>query len=94
VRVMLSAGWSALFAALSFFHTTNLSESIFGNVLVALQTLARTPGSLAPATPRDAFLTALAKAALPQRVVAALDEPLQTSSTLRSPGSLEGLTLG
>ncbi len=38
-------------------------------------------------------LTALAKAALPSRVVAALDETPQTPST-RSPVSLEGLTLG
>ncbi|KAH8990427.1 hypothetical protein EDB86DRAFT_3244911 [Lactarius hatsudake] len=41
----------------------------------------------------DAFLTALAKAALPPRVVAALDDIPQTPST-RSPVSLEGLTLG
>jgi hypothetical protein len=44
-------------------------------------------------TPRDAFLTALAKAALPPRVVAALDEPPQAQQVPRSPVSLEGLTL-
>ena len=94
VRAMLTAGWPALLAALSFLLTTNLSDSIFGDVLGALQTLARAAGCLALPTPRDAFLTALAKAALPPRVVAALDEPQQPSSALRSPVSLEGLTLG
>jgi hypothetical protein len=43
-------------------------------------------------TPRDALLTALAKAALPPPVIASLDEPQQAS--LRSPVSLEALTLG
>ena len=94
VRAMLNAGWPALLAALSFLLTTNLSDSIFGDVLGALQTLARAAGCLALPTPRDAFLTALAKAALPPRVVAALDEPQQVSSASRSPVSLEGLTLG
>ena len=94
VRAMLNAGWPALLAALSFLLTTNLSDSLFGDVLGALQTLARAAGCLALPTPRDAFLTALAKAALPPRVVAALDEPQQPSSALRSPVSLEGLTLG
>jgi hypothetical protein len=94
VRAMLNAGWPALLAALSFLLTTNLSDTIFGDVLGALQTLARAAGYLALPTPRDAFLTALAKAALPPRVVAALDEPQPPSSASRSPVSLEGLTLG
>jgi len=42
---------------------------------------------------RDAFLTALAKAALPPRVVAALNEPPQAQQAPRFPVSLEGLTL-
>ena len=62
---MLNAGWPALLAALSFLLTTNLSDSIFGDVLGALQTLARAARCLALPTPRDAFLTALAKAAFP-----------------------------
>ncbi|KAH9018228.1 hypothetical protein EDB83DRAFT_2528502 [Lactarius deliciosus] len=71
----------------------NLSDELFGDVLGALQALARAAGCLVLPTPRDAFLTALAKAALPPRVVAALDDIPQTPST-RSPVSLEGLTLG
>lgn len=94
VRAMLNAGWPALLAALSFLLTTNLSDPIFGDVLGALQTLARASGCLALPTPRDAFLTALAKAALPSRVVAALDEPPQGPHAIRSPVSLEGFTLG
>jgi len=90
---MVNAGCPALLAALSFLPTTNLSGPLFGDVLGALQALARTAGCLALRTPRDAFLTALAKAALPPRVVAALDEPPQGQAP-RSPVSLEGLTLG
>jgi hypothetical protein len=93
VREMLNAGWPALLAALSFLLNTNLSDPLFGDLLGALQALARAAGCLALPTPRDAFLTALAKAALPPRVVAALDEPSQTP-TPRSPVSFEGLTLG
>ena len=89
-----AAGWPALLAALSFLLTTNLSDSIPGDVLSAQQTLARTAGRLALRIPHDAFLTALANTALPPRVVAALDQPQQASSALRSPVSLEGLTLG
>ena len=69
VCAMLNPRWPALLAALSFLLTTNLSDSIFDDVLGALQTLARAAGYLALPTPRDAFLTALAKAALPPRVV-------------------------
>ena len=70
VHTMLNAGWPALLAALSFLLTTNLSDSIFDNILGALQTLARAAGYLALPNPCDAFLTALAKAALPPQVVA------------------------
>ncbi len=49
--------------------------------------LARAAGCLALPTLRDAFLTALAKASLPPRVVATLDEILQTTTT-SSPVSL------
>jgi hypothetical protein len=93
VCAMLNAGWPALLAALSFLLNTNLSDALFGDVLGALQSLARAAGCLALPTPRDAFLTALAKAALPPRVVAALDDTLPIPSA-RSPVSLEGLTLG
>jgi hypothetical protein len=43
---------------------------------------------------RDAFVTAITKAALPPCVVAALDEPPRTQQAPRFPVSLERLTLG
>jgi hypothetical protein len=50
VRAMLNAGWPALFAALPFLLTTNLSDSLFGDALGALQTLARAAGRTAEPT--------------------------------------------
>jgi hypothetical protein len=82
------------FASLSFLLTTNLSDPLSGDVLGALQALARTVGCLALPTPRDAFLSALAKAALSPRIIAVLDEPPQAQQATRSPVSPEGLTLG
>jgi len=72
MRAMLIVVWPALLAAL-FLLITNLSDPVFGNVLGALQVFASTAGWLALPALRDAFLTVLAKAALPPRVVAALD---------------------
>jgi hypothetical protein len=80
VRAMLNAGWPALLAALSFL-VTNFFDPFFGDALGALQALAHTAGFLALPTPRGAFLTAFAKATLPPRVVATLDEPSQAQPT-------------
>jgi hypothetical protein len=74
VLAKLNACWLALLSALSSL-TVNLSVSIFSDVLGGLQMLAHTPGCHALPTPHDAFLIALAKAALPPRVVAALKAP-------------------
>ena len=54
-RGVLDAGRPALLAALSFLCITNLSNPLFGDVLDALQTLARITGCLALPTPRGAF---------------------------------------
>ena len=85
-----------LLASLSFLLAINptFPSHLYGDVLGALQALARTAGCLALPNPRDAFLTALAKAALPPRVVSALDELPQAQQTPCSPVLLEGLTLG
>ncbi|KAI0281084.1 hypothetical protein BC826DRAFT_408218 [Russula brevipes] len=73
VRAMLSAGWPALLPALlpAFFFllTTNLSDPLFGDVLGALQALARAAGFLALPAPRDAFLTTLAKTHFPHALL-------------------------
>jgi hypothetical protein len=54
---MLNAGWPALLASLSLFLTTNLSNTIFGDVLGTLQTLSRVAGYIALLTSCDTFLT-------------------------------------
>jgi hypothetical protein len=48
VRAMLNVGWPVLLAALFFLLTTNPSDSIFGDVLGALQTLSRVQTSRDP----------------------------------------------
>ena len=78
---MLNVGWPALLMALSFLLNTNLSDALFGDVLGALQSLTRAAGCLVLPMPHDAFLTALAKAVLPLRVIAVLnDTPLTLSA--------------
>ena len=86
VRVMLKAGWSAHFVTLSFLFTP-LSDPLMGDVLGALQTLARL-ASQVPHCARDAFLTALTR---PHSHVAALDESQHASSALHLSVSIEGL---
>ncbi|KAI0263538.1 hypothetical protein BC834DRAFT_827343 [Gloeopeniophorella convolvens] len=82
-RGMLAAGWPALLAGLAQLLSANLAPPLFGDVLGALAGLARAAGALALATPRDALLAALARAALPPRVVAAReDDPAALTSTL------------
>jgi hypothetical protein len=65
VHVMLNTGQPTLLIALFFLLTINLSDLIFGNVLGTLQMLTPAAGCLALPTSHDAFLTTLAKAALP-----------------------------
>lgn len=73
VRSMVDNGWPALLAALSFIISTNLSDDLFVEVLTSYQAMTNVAGMLALTTPRDAFLTSLAKFAIPSRVVASLD---------------------
>jgi len=79
---MLDAGWPALLAALSFLLNMNLSDSLFGDVLGALQSLTAAAGCLTMPTPCGAFFIAFIKAALPPHVVAALDESPDTDNAL------------
>ncbi|KAI0292132.1 hypothetical protein BC826DRAFT_1105631 [Russula brevipes] len=69
VRALLNAGWAALLPAFFFLLTTNLSDPLFGDVLGALQALARAAGFLALPAPRDAFLTTLAKTHFPHALL-------------------------
>lgn len=85
VHGMLENGWPALLAALSFLIATNLSDELFGDVLQAYQNLTNVAGMLGLTTPRDAFLTSLAKFSIPARVVASIDavEPATPKSALQ-----------
>ncbi|KAL0948488.1 hypothetical protein HGRIS_011055 [Hohenbuehelia grisea] len=83
VRDIIDAGWPALLAALSFVITTNLSDELFVDVLTSYQALTNVAGMLGLVTPRDAFITSLAKYAIPGRVVSSLEsysEPLSPRS--------------
>jgi hypothetical protein len=60
---MLNAGCPALLVTLSFLVTTNLSDTIFGDVPRRAADARSRQASMS--TARDAFFTALVKAALP-----------------------------
>jgi hypothetical protein len=82
VCAMLDAGWPMLLAVLSFLLNMNLSDSLFGDVLGALQLLTTVTGCLTMPTPCGVFFIAFIKAALPPHVVAVLDESPDTDIAL------------
>ncbi|THH10921.1 hypothetical protein EW145_g989 [Phellinidium pouzarii] len=92
VHGMLENGWPALLAALSFLIATNLSDELFGDVLQAYQSLANVAGMVGLATPRDAFLTSLAKFAIPARVVASLDAYVEPATPRASNALQDGFS--
>lgn len=73
VGAMIDSGWPGLLSALSFYITTNLSDDLFADTLTAIQNLTNVAGVLGLRTPRDAFLTSLAKFAIPPGVVSSVD---------------------
>lgn len=85
---MVETGWPGLLAALSFLIATNLSDELFGDVLQSYQNLANVAGMLGLITPRDAFLTSLAKFAIPSRVVSSLETYIEPA-TPRSSNPLQ-----
>src|ERR1700722_7665327 len=87
VHAMVENGWPALLAALSFIIATNLSDELFADVLTSYQAMTNVAGMLGLTTPRDAFLTSLAKFAIPTRVVSSLDSYIEPA-TPRSAASL------
>jgi hypothetical protein len=96
VRAMVENGWPALLAALSFIIATNLSDELFVEVLGSYQAMTNVAGMLGLSTPRDAFLTSLAKFSIPTRVVSSLDSYIEPP-TPRSAASLSenlGLSQG
>ncbi|KAL5513923.1 hypothetical protein ACEPAG_2684 [Sanghuangporus baumii] len=98
VHGMVDNGWPGMLAALSFLMATNLSDELFGDVLQSYQNLANVAGMLGLTTPRDAFLSSLAKFAIPSRVVSSLEAyiepptPRSSSALQESFSSLSGGT--
>lgn len=73
VHGMIENGWPGLLAALSFVVATNLSDSLFADALQSYLNVANASGMLGLTIPRDAFLTSLAKFAIPSRVVSSIE---------------------
>ncbi|KAF6747528.1 hypothetical protein DFP72DRAFT_604758 [Ephemerocybe angulata] len=96
VQDIISNGWPALLAALSFIIATNLSDELFVEVLASYQALTNVSGMLGLATPRDAFFNSLAKFAVPTRVVSKVETYSEPPQTPRSATTAvaEGLGLG
>ncbi|KAH8111570.1 hypothetical protein DFH11DRAFT_1791651 [Phellopilus nigrolimitatus] len=90
VHGMVENGWPGLLAALSFLIATNLSDELFGDILQSYQNLANVAGMLGLVTPRDAFLTSLAKFAIPSRVVSSLDTYVEPPTPRSSNALQEG----
>ncbi|KAJ7226681.1 hypothetical protein GGX14DRAFT_692973 [Mycena pura] len=73
IGAIIESGWPAFLAALSFIIATNLSDDLFVEVLASYQAMTNVAGMLGLTTPRDAFITSLAKFAVPTRVVSSLN---------------------
>jgi hypothetical protein len=90
---MVSNGWPALLAALSFIISTNLSDDLFADVLASFQAMTNVSGMLGLTTPRDAFFTSLAKFAVPTRVVSSLDSYVEPATPRATQSITENLGL-
>lgn len=90
---MADAAWPALLAALSFAIATNLSDTLFSEVLSSIQDFAVACGHLKLETPRNAFLNTLGKYAVPPPLVSAMQSHIEAPSQ-RNPSVTEGLGLG
>ncbi|KAG8951066.1 hypothetical protein FRC00_007450, partial [Tulasnella sp. 408] len=98
VGAMIDSGWPGLLSALSFYITTNLSDDLFADTLTAIQNLTNVAGVLGLRTPRDAFLTSLAKFAIPPGVVSSVDTyvepPVPRTASVSDALGFAGLTSG
>ncbi|WVR08607.1 hypothetical protein IAU60_005662 [Kwoniella sp. DSM 27419] len=91
---MATSTWPALLAALSYCIGTNLSDSIFAEVLVAMQDFTVACGLLQLDTPRDAFLSTLGKYAVPPPVVSAIQSYVENPNPPRTPSVISADALG
>ena len=94
VTGMAVSAWPALLAALSYCLGTNLSDSLFAEVLSAVQDFTVACGLLNLATPRDAFISTLGKYAVPPPVVSAMQSYMETGQSNRNPNALNVDTIG
>ncbi|WVF67919.1 hypothetical protein IAT40_002681 [Kwoniella sp. CBS 6097] len=94
VKDMASSAWPALLAALSYCIGTNLSDTIFAEVLAALQDFTVACGLLELNTPRDAFLSTLGKYSVPPPVVSAMQSYMEAPNPPRNPSVISADALG
>ncbi|ODN82823.1 hypothetical protein L202_01090 [Cryptococcus amylolentus CBS 6039] len=90
---MASSAWPALLAALSYSIGTNLSDTLFAEVLTALQDFTVACGWLKLGTPRDAFLNTLGKYAVPPPAVSAMQTYIEAPGQ-RNAGGIAADALG
>lgn len=92
---MAESAWPALLAALSFAMATNLSDTLFAEVLQALKEFTLACNTLSLQMPRNAFLNTLGKYAVPPPVVSAMQTYLEGGAGRKdSVLSPEGLGIG
>ena len=77
---MAESAWPALLATLSFTMATNLSDTLFAEVLSALQDFTIACNALSLYMPRNAFLNTLGRYAVPPPVVSAMQTYLETGA--------------
>ena len=93
-RGMAESAWPALLAALSYCLGTNLADSLFAEVLSAVQDFTVACGLLGLTTPRDAFISTLGKYAVPPPVVSAMQSYMEGGQSSRITGAFTADALG
>jgi len=91
---MAESAWPALLAALSYGISTNLSDTLFADVLSALSDYTVACGLLSLTTPRDAFLNTLGKYAVPPPAVSAMQAYLDGPAAPRNNSVVDSLGMG
>ncbi|ADV19956.1 hypothetical protein I305_00461 [Cryptococcus gattii E566] len=91
---MASSAWPPLLAALSYCIGINLSDSLFAEVLTALQNFTVACGLLGLNTPRDALLNTLGKYAVPPPAVSAMQSYMEAPNAQRNSGGIAADALG
>ncbi|KAF2431142.1 hypothetical protein EJ08DRAFT_649208 [Tothia fuscella] len=88
VAVLIEECWPAILASCSTFFYASLDSDHYRALVRSYQKFAQVAGLLRMATPRDAFLTTLSKAAVPPHILAATFA-FPSNQSLRSPSILD-----